>query len=199
MECSICMQAIASTNNTSTTECGHTFHFQCLYHWNRRHSNCPLCRKDFGTFEDESHDPFFVLTGTGRLGRTFIFDEIQRVLTDEVTTRRRALQAEADAMYRAIPIEDFTRTEIENCDIDLIVRHVEGISRESAKAYLRHFQGDIVETIMFLTYWLRSPMPIPDFRERQRPALPEPYVSPDVSERVVKSRRQKADRGYESS
>jgi NACalpha-BTF3-like transcription factor len=95
-----------------------------------------------------------------------------------------------------VPIEEFTG-EIEDRDIDLVLRHAERVSRASVEAYLRHFHGDIVETIMFLVY--HKKMPIPDFRERERPPLAEPYVSPMIGGRVTSSRRAEADRGYESS
>ena len=190
MECSICMEAIAPGTNTSTTECGHTFHFQCLYRWNRKHTNCPMCRKDFGRFDDE--EEYCQL-----IARTVLFDTLHRVAVDEPMQRRRRLREEAAAMYQAIPIEEFAGIEIESRDVDLVLRHTEGISRESAKSYLRHFGGDIVETIMFLVYHKR--MPIPEFRERERPPLAEPYVSPIVVDRIVQSRRVEARRGYESS
>jgi len=47
MECSICMEAIEGETNLSKTECGHAFHFQCLLRWTRRHTSCPMCRRDF--------------------------------------------------------------------------------------------------------------------------------------------------------
>lgn len=57
MECSICMEVIHD-NNLTKTECGHTFHFQCLLRWSRQHTNCPLCRCDFiQRQEDEENLP----------------------------------------------------------------------------------------------------------------------------------------------
>lgn len=148
-----------------------------------------MCRTEFGTFEDEEEPRLHVFMGTGGMGRTFMFDEIDAAF-------RRNVRDEYDAINAAVPIEEFTG-EIEARDIDLILRHAEGVSRASAEAYLRNFHGDIVETIMFLVY--HKTMPIPDFQERERPALAEPYVSHVIAGRVTSSRRVEADRGYESS
>ena len=148
-----------------------------------------MCRTEFGTFEEEEPSPRYILMPPGGLGQTFMFDEIDAAF-------RRNVRDEYDAINAAVPIEEFTG-EIEDRDIDLVLRHAERVSRASVEAYLRHFHGDIVETIMFLVY--HKKMPIPDFRERERPPLAEAYVSPVVAGRVTSSRRAEADRGYESS
>jgi hypothetical protein len=41
--CSVCLEPIGSTNTTSL-ECGHTFHYTCIFIWNREHNSCPCCR-----------------------------------------------------------------------------------------------------------------------------------------------------------
>jgi len=52
MDCSICFDAINASTGSTTTSCGHTFHFRCLAHWSIQkiqaadHQNCPLCRHE---------------------------------------------------------------------------------------------------------------------------------------------------------
>lgn len=41
------MEAIQGETNLAKTECGHTFHCQCLMRWSRQHKSCPMCRTDF--------------------------------------------------------------------------------------------------------------------------------------------------------
>jgi hypothetical protein len=47
-QCSVCFENIGE-NNVSTLECGHTFHYTCIFRWNRRHANCPCCRQNINT------------------------------------------------------------------------------------------------------------------------------------------------------
>lgn len=46
LECSICMCAMESNNNTTmTTRCNHTFHKTCIQRWlDTGKTTCPLCR-----------------------------------------------------------------------------------------------------------------------------------------------------------
>ncbi len=201
------MEAIQEGSNLSRTECGHVFHFPCLYRWTRKHANCPLCRHEFGTFEEEEEPEqssyldwvtanippiglgqFLVNSSTGGYGRTVISDTIDRAFR----TRIRDNVVEENM---ARPIDEFTG-EIDSRDIDLVMRHVDNITREDAEAYLRCYGGDIVETILYLSY--SKDMPIPPFRERDRPALSEPYVSRDTQYRSRNIRRNSVDFGYES-
>jgi hypothetical protein len=52
MDCSICFDAINASTGSTTTSCGHTFHFRCLANWSIQkiqaasHQNCPLCRHE---------------------------------------------------------------------------------------------------------------------------------------------------------
>ena len=60
IECPVCMLEFGKdSRNTVTTECGHKFHYTCLFKWNQDNSSCPLCRKDFEdiepTIQPESH------------------------------------------------------------------------------------------------------------------------------------------------
>lgn len=41
------MESIKNEYNIAKTECGHSFHFQCLIRWSQSHNNCPLCRQEF--------------------------------------------------------------------------------------------------------------------------------------------------------
>jgi hypothetical protein len=47
------MEAIEGNTNIAKTECGHSFHFQCLIRWSQNHDNCPMCRQDFVKEEPE--------------------------------------------------------------------------------------------------------------------------------------------------
>ena len=44
VSCSICLDAIDKDKNTTTTDCGHTFHANCLLKASQQSSTCPLCR-----------------------------------------------------------------------------------------------------------------------------------------------------------
>jgi hypothetical protein len=41
--CAICMDTIGESN-TCKLECGHTFHYTCIFQWNKNNENCPYCR-----------------------------------------------------------------------------------------------------------------------------------------------------------
>ena len=57
-ECPVCMVAFdENPRNTVTTECGHKFHYNCLFNWNKDNSNCPLCRHDFQDIEPAKAPP----------------------------------------------------------------------------------------------------------------------------------------------
>ena len=42
--CAVCHDDIELTENAKVTSCGHSFHEDCLLEWNKRKSNCPVCR-----------------------------------------------------------------------------------------------------------------------------------------------------------
>jgi hypothetical protein len=45
MECSICLNAISSTDKSFKTDCNHCFHEQCIKGWiNHEKKSCPNCR-----------------------------------------------------------------------------------------------------------------------------------------------------------
>lgn len=43
--CSICISALGN-RNVCTLECGHSFHYNCVFRWNSQHQNCPVCRNE---------------------------------------------------------------------------------------------------------------------------------------------------------
>lgn len=43
-KCSICLEDMSNGTNTATLDCNHTFHYKCVFNWNKLHPNCPLCR-----------------------------------------------------------------------------------------------------------------------------------------------------------
>ena len=47
------MEAITGETNLAKTECGHSFHFQCLIQWSQKHNTCPMCRQEFIKKEPE--------------------------------------------------------------------------------------------------------------------------------------------------
>ena len=44
--CPVCQETLG-LKNVVTTECGHKFHYSCLFTWNNEKRSCPLCRTDF--------------------------------------------------------------------------------------------------------------------------------------------------------
>lgn len=40
--CAICHEPLEKS--TATIECGHTFHYSCIFQWHQSHETCPLCR-----------------------------------------------------------------------------------------------------------------------------------------------------------
>ena len=41
-QCAICHEDLKTSK--ATIECGHTFHYSCIFQWHQNHSTCPLCR-----------------------------------------------------------------------------------------------------------------------------------------------------------
>ena len=186
MECSICMEAIDETASLSKTECGHTFHFQCLYRWNRNHTTCPMCRKDFGGEDNYAQEiGQYVDQRIRDMNTWFLIGPRIRLNLEHLATRH----------YAEVPIEDFTG-EIEERDIQLVMTQAD-VSHEIAERYLRYYHGDIVDTLMYLTE--HKDLPIPPFRIRIRNPPTEPYEQKIVRDRLVTSRRKEAKSGYESA
>ena len=188
------MEKIEEGTNISKTSCGHPFHFECLYRWHLKHTTCPLCRKDFGGHEEEDDDSTnIVIPARPGTGRTDMFDLVMSALTMprlDLSFRRTLL----DNVARAN--EEFTG-EIEERDIQLVMTQVPGVSRQTAESYLRYYEGDLVETILYLTD--HKDMPIPRFRRRDRPSPAEPYTSPLIFDRIYEHHHENSRSGYESA
>lgn len=57
MDCPICMDAIVGTTNIVTTECGHTFHTNCLMcSVSHNGFGCPLCRTKMAEEKEEEEE-----------------------------------------------------------------------------------------------------------------------------------------------
>ena len=53
--CSICISPLGETNRC-TLECGHSFHYNCVFQWNRQNHSCPLCRDEVNINPPEETD-----------------------------------------------------------------------------------------------------------------------------------------------
>lgn len=155
MDCSICMESVNETTTIAKTECGHTFHFQCLFQWARKHNTCPLCR--------------------GKLAEDDVEEERNHYIVQYLTATR-----EYTVTPVGRPIEEFVG-EFEERDIELVMRQTHA-DRQTAETYLRYHGGDIVDTILCLCG--NPTMPIPPFRGTAQEPTAEAYVSRAITERV---------------
>ena len=53
--CSICITSIGDTN-TCALDCGHSFHYNCLFTWNTQNRTCPICRTEVNIEPDPQHE-----------------------------------------------------------------------------------------------------------------------------------------------
>lgn len=53
-QCTICFEDIDCDKNKAVMDCGHAFHFKCIFKWNftEQGNSCPLCRCSLGLPED---------------------------------------------------------------------------------------------------------------------------------------------------
>ena len=72
--CSICLNIVGKRK--CKTECGHSFHYKCIYKWILNNDNCPLCRTVIRNPEDDEEvrmqrfvDFFFIITDIIARGR----------------------------------------------------------------------------------------------------------------------------------
>ena len=86
---------------------------------------------------------------------------------------RRALQSHLETLRANHPPIN-TRQEQDPIDVEFVMEFTH-VTQRRAEAYLRFFR-DPVETVVCLMHPCDDD-PIPDFRERERPPLEEPYVS----------------------
>jgi len=56
--CSICFDEIVQRKNAFLTDCGHSFHYQCIINYdyinsfNSKGISCPICRQDIGIYDN---------------------------------------------------------------------------------------------------------------------------------------------------
>ena len=112
--------------------------------------------------------------------------ESRRVTLEDLYGPRREMlrpriRRELEERYRRRPLDDVNYDGPDTIDIDMVMEHTD-VSRETAERYLAYFKGDVVETIMCFASSSDN-FPIPEFREHERPALEEPYVSRAINHR----------------
>lgn len=192
MDCSICMSAIDDTTSSARTSCRHSFHFGCLATWSRKNTSCPLCRTTF----TETDAPQQLLPGF----RNYLEvppiqlqfpnpDRVTQILGEEIRPMaeflhdtsspvwRRTMNALLRAKYRTTPLEEYDTVDVN------FVAHYGCIPLGTAKAYLRYYNNDPIETLLFLMGNTET-LPIPEFKQRDRPVAEEPYISRDIGHRV---------------
>lgn len=153
-----------------------------------------MCRKDFGTHQDEEDLVTNIqFAGFGGMGRTGMFDLVMSALTATPNLDLSFQRTFREGLARA-NVE--STGEIEERDIQLVMTQVPGVSHQTAESYLRYYDGDIVETILYLSD--HKDMPIPRFRRRDRPTPTEPYVSPLIFDRIYEHHHENSRSGYES-
>jgi NACalpha-BTF3-like transcription factor len=189
MECSVCMESI---DCPTKAPCGHAFHFECLFRWGRKKNTCPLCRGELIKIEEEEdEDEILINSGQGGYARSFVAD----ILMNHMHTFRQTVNRQVEQRYRARPIEQYTGEVPDPLDVQLVANQT-GASHEKARLFLKYFQGDIVDTILFLTTTANGEFAIPPYVERNLPRPEEPYVPRHHKERMVYEGRVT---GYESS
>jgi len=185
----VCMETI---DCPTKAPCGHSFHFECLFRWGREHNSCPLCRGELIKIEkDEEDERFHLFTGVGGYGRTALMD----ILAGTAQTLDRNIRQEVERRYRARPIEQYTGESPDPIDVQLVAEQAD-VSPIRAATFLKYFEGDIVDTIMFLTMSGEGELAIPAYRDRGLPRPAEPYVRRHHKDRMLYEGRAT---GYESS
>jgi hypothetical protein len=193
MDCSICLAAIETGTSSATTSCGHAFHFGCLATWSKTKSTCPLCRQAFT--ETDTPTETVAMMDPAQRNRPWRdwFMEVPPS-TEWVARLRRQLQER----YTARPLEQVVLETPDPVDIAFIMEKA-NVDTQTARAYLA-FYKDPVEVVTHVG-WGGDEFPIPEFRERERPAPLEPYVSRDITHRTGTTTLtlQLYDDGYESA
>lgn len=174
--------------------CGHTFHFECLFRWGRQHNSCPLCRGKLIEVEEEPEANWYgPNSGIIEYISNIVTNSNRRFVIEAPGVRNRRLREEAERRYRERPLSEYTGEQPDPIDVQLIVQQT-GVSEERARTFLKYFEYDIVDTILFL----QSPhgdFAIPEYRERIRPNAPTEYTSRYIETRVLFDRVD----GYESA
>ena len=60
--CTICLEELGE-RNTTTLECGHSFHYRCIFQWNTQHNSCPFCRQPINPDDEANYDNVTTTTG----------------------------------------------------------------------------------------------------------------------------------------
>jgi len=55
--CPICIEALEDERGAVKTPCSHFFHEDCLAHWCKNHTDCPLCRQSVGDPDPKDGEP----------------------------------------------------------------------------------------------------------------------------------------------
>ena len=175
--------------------CGHSFHFECLFRWGRQHNSCPLCRgKLLDVEEEESEFNWYgPRSGIIEYVANTLANSDRRFIIQAEPFQPRRLREEAERRYRERPLNQYTGEQPDPLDVQLIADQT-GVSEERARTFLKYFEYDIVDTIMFLQT-SHSDFAIPDYRQRIRPDAPTEYIQRDIQRRVVFDRPD----GYESA
>ena len=138
-DCSICYEAVDKSTGHCTLACNHSFHINCLTTWTAKEPSCPLCRHELG--EKEVAVKRQTTTMIGGMGQG-LFHSSNIVIEDD------GQPVPPVAASRKIRIGN--GVEVLESDVKLIMDHT-GASRSIAIQELRRNEGDIVNTIMFLT------------------------------------------------
>jgi len=148
-DCSICYEAVDKSTGHCTLACNHSFHINCLTTWTAKEPSCPLCRHELGEKEVvvkratttmlawNSPTSFLIHTASGNSGAGL-----------GLTIEDDGHPVPPVAASRKIRIGN--GVEVLESDVKLIMDHT-GASRSIAIQELRRNEGDIVNTIMFLT------------------------------------------------
>ena len=163
--------------------CGHSFHFECLFRWGRKHNSCPLCRGKL--VEEEQHEEEELEWG-GSPRQLFVDTSVGWARAREITR-------EAQQRYQDRLLSQYTGEAPDPIDVELIMQQT-GVERRRVEVFLKYFEYDIVDTIIFLKE-SRNEFAIPDYRERVRPHAPAEYTKRNTEDRVI---HQRVD-GYESA
>ena len=118
LECVICMEAIKGLKNSIVTECGHTFHANCLMK-NVAHNgfDCPCCRAvmaeqleedldedDEEEYEDEDEDEEYILRGM-----RWLFQRANNGVVDEDEDKPSASFIAEKLLQQGTSVEDLVK------------------------------------------------------------------------------------------
>lgn len=138
-ECSICLDEIVSeTTGIVSMACGHNYHMSCISRWLTTTPSCPECRHVATTKElpynsqqtQARHDDDLV-------SRLLIWTDRTNTVLPFIPMPQPAPPVQHDV-------------DIPRQDIDIVVQQSQ-VSYDQALTALKRYNGDIVDTIMYLT------------------------------------------------